>query len=184
MAIAQGHEDAPRPELTYVERCLFAAALERQGFARRDINAGARRRQGQPVASHRRGDAHSDRNHRRRRTGAASRPDPLAQLMKRLAVREALGEAKVFVASDDFRALRSDDRFASLLRCFAGAPVSRTPLKTRMSIDAITLGEMQSTPKTTILEFDDATAPQFAAFVARRVPGLYSEWLAGAPEAK
>jgi ParB family chromosome partitioning protein len=175
LVVSQGQENNSRADLSYIERCYFAARLEVRGFSRDVIIASL----GVDKAALSRmialvGSLPSD-------IIEAIGPAPAigrlrwAELAELLKERGKLVKAHKLIAEEQFLAQRSDERFQALydtLKAVKEKPqvsVWATPSGNR-------LVRISDTEEKATFAFDKRIEPDFAAFVRERLDALYDEF--------
>ncbi|MGJ0505998.1 MAG: plasmid partitioning protein RepB [Methylocystis sp.] len=174
LVLAQGIENSARRDLSFIERALFALALETSGYDRPVIMAAlstdktelskmltTARALPAPVV---RAIGPAPRAGRRRWM-------QFAELMKS---REAARRAEIALAGLD----PETDTDARFLRALAAAeaPAPRPAPEMIRRADGAPLARMKREGAATVLRFDEKAAPEFAEFVAARLAGLYEEF--------
>jgi len=175
LVVAQGQENSARADLSYIERALFAIALEDRGFDRATIMAALA----------------VEKTQLSRLIGigravpativAAIGPAPKAGRPRWTALVEALardgaGEvATRILAAPDFSDLSSDDRFARLLAGLTAKPPQPAPAPAFWTnLGGRPVVRIERDPKRTQLTIDDTLEPDFAAYLIQSLPQLYA----------
>ncbi|MCA0406844.1 MAG: plasmid partitioning protein RepB [Proteobacteria bacterium] len=180
LVVAQGQENAQRRDLSFIEKAFFARSLDERGFDRATLCAAL------AVQS-----AEISRLLVVARAVPAGLvtaigPAPKAGRPRWLQLVELLarpsGNARMMdaLASPEFRAAGSDERFALVFAALsARAPAPTTEPEVVLPDEkGRALARREVKGKTIRLVFDEALAPDFAALVADRLPALYAEWRA------
>jgi len=174
LVVAQGIENSARRDLSYIERALFALALEKAGHDRPVIMAALS----------------TDKTELSKMISVARAlpraivqaigPAPragrrrwmqLAELMKE---RDAARRVEKALAGKDAPA-DSDARFVRALSA-AQRPAAKAPPETVRRSDGAPLASVKREARSTVLRFDETSAPDFAAFVMERLNALYEEF--------
>jgi ParB family chromosome partitioning protein len=174
LVIAQGVENSARRDLSFIERALFARALEASGYDRPAIMAALstdKTELSKMIATARalpetivRAIGPAPRAGRRRWM-------QLSELMKS---REAARRVETALVGLDPEA-DTDARFVRALAA-AMAPAPRPAPETIRGADGAALARVKRDGAATLLRFDEKTAPDFADFVAARLAALYEEF--------
>ncbi|MGI3899191.1 MAG: plasmid partitioning protein RepB [Janthinobacterium lividum] len=169
LVVAQGKENFDRKDLSFIEKAQFARRLEDLGYERSVIIAALSTEKG---------------NLSRYIAVARSIPEDLVQaigpaskagrarwttLSEHLPGKEDV--AATAIAKPDFKSLDSDARFAAVLRA-----LNRPATKATSWIGG-KAARIDRREDRTVLTIDDATAPEFGAFVVERLDELYREYL-------
>ncbi|MGF3025245.1 plasmid partitioning protein RepB [Methylobacterium aquaticum] len=175
LVVAQGQENSARADLSYIERALFAIALEDRGFDRATIMAALAVEKTQLSRLIGIGRAVPAE------VVAAIGPAPKAGRPRWTALVEALGRDGAgevvtrILTAPDFSDLSSDDRFARLLAGLtapaprpAPAPAVWTTLGGRPVV------RIERGRQGTQLTVDDGIEPDFAAYLIQSLPQLYA----------
>lgn len=173
LIVAQGQENSARLDLSYIERALFAMAIEDQGFDRSVIMdaLSIEKTQLSRLLSIARA-IPSD-------VARAIGPAPKTGRPRWQALAELLGQGhpiqglEEMLGSATFLALPSDARFARIYQ-LAAAPVGRKAERKVWSTDGGAKILKLSRDKThTTMVFDDRIAPEFSQYVLSRMDELY-----------
>ena len=175
LVVAQGQENSARADLSYIERALFAIALEDRGFDRATIMAALAVEKTQlsrligigravPAA-----------------LAAAVGPAPKAGRPRWTALVEALGRdgagetASRTLAAPDFADLPSDDRFARLFSALTAPPPRPAPEPAIWTnLGGRPVVRVDRNRQGTQLTIDDRLEPDFAAYLIQTLPQLYA----------
>ena len=181
--IAQGQENSARANLSFIERALFARRLEELGYDREVI--------GQALAA-------NAASVSKMLSVTARIPRDLIEAigpapgigrerwveLSLLAGREAnASRAAELTASDDFRALPSDERFSAL---YAGLNRRAKPVRKSAAAPAKTVwkpadrsvtAQISNSGKAFSLSMTSGNAGPFGAFLSARLDALYAEFL-------
>jgi ParB family transcriptional regulator, chromosome partitioning protein len=179
LVVAQGKENLDRRDLSYIEKALFARRLEDQGFERTIIMA---------ALSTDKGDLS------RYIAVARTIPEPLAQSIgpaskagraRWVALSEHLSQPRsdkiieATIASEDFRRLDSDGRFALIFGALT--KTARKPetskLRTWTTAAGENAGRIEHRADRTIVTIDEKIAPKFGSFLAGQLDDLYVQFL-------
>ena len=176
LVVAQGRENLDRADLSFIEKALFAKRLEDAGYERSVIMAARSTDKAdlsRYIAIARRVPEELARQIGPAAKAGRARWSALAEALAKL---RASAKVDDTIASEQFRAGDSDTRFALVFDAIA--PATERPAK----------GEAWSTPEgrraarierrgtQTAITFDEKRVPEFAAFVARRLDALFSEF--------
>lgn len=175
LVVSQGQENNSRADLSYIERCYFAARLEARGFSRDVIIASL----GVDKAALSRMIA---------LVGAlpssiieAVGPAPAfgrqrwAELAEILKERGKLAKAEKLVGEGPFLAQRSDERFQALYDALK-ATKEKPQVSTWATPNGTRLVRITDTEDKATLAFDKRLEPGFASFVRERLGALYDEF--------
>lgn len=175
LVVSQGQENNSRADLSYIERCYFAAKLEARGFSRDVIIASL----GVDKAALSRMIA---------LVGAL--PSPIieaigpapafgrqrwAELAEMLKERGKLAKAEKLVGEEPFLAQRSDERFQALYGALK-ASKEKPQVSTWATPNGSRLVRITDTEDKATLAFDKRLEPGFASFVRERLGALYDEF--------
>ena len=174
LVVAQGKENVERRNLTFIERALFAAALEDRGFDRPTlyaalgVQAAEMTRYLQVVRAIPRPILLA--------IGAAPRTGrPRWQELQRLFTHpKASQEAERVISSTGFNTLGSDSRFLRVfdaLRALASQPSGERYWRDSKGQPIV---KIDQAPHGTKLTVDERLAPQFGAFLIDRLDELYA----------
>lgn len=174
LVLAQGIENSARRDLSFIERALFALALESSGHDRPVIMAALSTEKTE--LSKMITTARALPQEIVRAIGPAPRAGrrrwmQLAELMKS---REARRRAEIALDGLGPEA-DTDARFVRALTA-AIAPAARLAPETIRDAGGAPLARVKRDGAATVLSFDEQTAPQFADFVAARLAALYEEF--------
>ncbi len=174
LVLAQGIENSARRDLSFIERALFALALETSGYDRPVIMAALstdKTELSKMISTARtvppaivRAIGPAPRAGRRRWM-------QLAELMKS---REAARRVEIALVGLEAE-IDTDARFVRALTA-AMAPGPRPAPETIRGADGAALARVKRDGAATLLRFDEKTAPEFADFVAARLATLYEEF--------
>lgn len=173
--MAQGHENAVRRDLSYIERGLFAAELEKQGFDRSTIIDALM----------------TDKAEVSRLISTATRipkdllnvigPAPKAgrprweTLIACIESPGGLEKARAFAKSAMFKLLYSDERFSEMLALLEPVEPSKAAAAS-IVVDDNEIGSITSTKTATTFRIETAAAPDFAAYLAGQLGDIYRDW--------
>lgn len=176
LVVAQGQENAARTDLSYIERGLFALALEERGFDRQVIMSalGMEKTQLSKLMSV----AHSVP----RSIIEAIGPAPKAGRPRWMGLAEKLAASKPkaldsLLQSKEFRAADTDDRFAMAMDALTAKRKGAKP-ETVKSESGQKLATVQRSAKALNLSFDEKSSPAFGDFVIGKLEQLHREYQA------
>lgn len=184
LVVAQGQENAQRRDLSFIEKALFALALDQRGFDRSTLCSALAVQTAEitrllNVA-------------RAVPTGLAGAigPAPKAgrqrwlQLVEGIDRPGAKGRMMDVLASEAFRRAESDTRFVLVFEAVYAREAAQSPARAADPVftDAAgrVLARRDGTSRETRLILDEKLAPEFAALIIARLPQLYREWQAKA----
>ena len=177
LVVAQGQENSARTDLSYIERALFAAALEDREFERSVIMAALNVEKTQLSRLLAIARAIPPR------IAAAIGPAPKAgrprwtQLAEALRGREEDARVLALLDSRTFQSADSDARFGLLLTCLlekrGKASISKRSWEDPTGRPVISI---EKTDQATRLTFDEGAAPSFAEFLLTRMGQLHAEY--------
>ena len=176
LVVIQGQENAARSDLSYIERGLFALALEERGFDRRVImsSLGIEKTQLSKLMSV----AHS----LPRALIEAIGPAPKAGRPRWMALADRHAEGKNEAAlkellqSSRFRDADSDSRFSQVMALLSVRGAKPKPEAIKSEAGAKLASVERSGTKINLI-FDDRAAPAFADFVASQLEQLHRDYL-------
>lgn len=176
LVVAQGQENASRTDLSYIERGLFALALEERGFDRQVIMTALRMEKTQ--LSKLMSVAHSVP----RQIIEAIGPAPKAGRPRWMALAEKLAASKpkaldALLQSREFRTADTDDRFAQVMDSLT-AKRKATKAETIKSQNGQKLATVQRSAKALNVSFDEKNSPAFGDFVIGKLEQLHREYQA------
>ncbi|PZQ88648.1 MAG: plasmid partitioning protein RepB [Leifsonia xyli] len=180
LVIAQGQENAARKDLSFIERALFAAELEKRGFERQTIMDALIVDKAEvsrliKIATQAPKDLLLAIGPARK----AGRPRWEA-LLAHIQAPGGLTKARSFIKSSMFKTLYSDERFSELLNILE----NREPKQQNVSeiiVDEEALGSIKKTTTTTTFCFETAAAHEFADYLSGQLPELYRAWKTSRP---
>lgn len=175
LVVSQGQENNSRADLSYIERCYFAARLEARGFSRDVIIASL----GVDKAALSRmislvGSLPSD-------IIEAIGPAPAfgrlrwAELGEMLKERGKLAKAQKLATDEQFLARRSDERFQTLYDALK-AVKEKPQVSVWATPNGSRLVRIIDTEEKATFAFDKRVEPGFVAFVRGRLGALYDEF--------
>ncbi len=177
LVVAQGVENSARRDLSFIERAMFAKALEDAGFERPVIMASlstdktelskmisVARALPEPIA---RSIGPSPRAGRRR----------WLQLTELLQTQEALRRVELTLADPDLPS-DSDARFLRAFEAAAKRARAPAPAEIWKRPDGAPIARITRDRKATVLRFDEQSEPDFANHVVERLSALYEEFRA------
>jgi ParB family transcriptional regulator, chromosome partitioning protein len=179
LVIAQGKENLERRDLTFIERALFAKALEDQGFDRATVMAA--------LAVHK---AELTRFIAVARAVPieviqAIGPAPRAgrprwmSLSRLLDGKHASNTLERILAEPVFKAADSDTRFVRVYAALSRASVSQSHTKVWRSEAGEPVVRIDQSKKSTRLDINETVAPEFGTFLISKLPTLYADFLSG-----
>jgi ParB family transcriptional regulator, chromosome partitioning protein len=183
LVVAQGQENSARTDLSYIERALFAVALEDRGFERTTIMSALNMEKTQlsRLISIARAIPSE--------IGAAIGPAPKAgrprwtAFVERLVGKDAKAELAALIADPAFRAADSDQRFTRVFNALSPKKAKK-PAKTMpwRDTEGRKLGAVERTPQRVTITVDRKHAPEFGEFLIDRLPEIYAEFMRRAEE--
>jgi ParB family chromosome partitioning protein len=178
LVIAQGKENGERRDLSFIERALFAADLQRRGFDRPTLHGAL----GVQSAEMTRllAVAAAIPEETIRQIGPAPKAGRFRwQEFSRELKRPGMAEVVAgLLAQPSLQALASDRRFAAVIdaiRAEAASPAVETLVDAR----GITVGRVERSPASVRITLDERAAPGFGALVTRELRMLVSRYGAG-----
>ncbi len=174
LVLAQGIENSARRDLSFIERALFALALETSGYDRPVIMAALSTDKTELSKMLTTARALP------RAIVSAIGPAPRAgrrrwmQLAELMKSREARRRVEIALA-DLSPEIDTDARFVRALTA-AVAPAPRPAPETIRGADGAPLARVKRDGAATVLRFDEKTAPEFADFVAARLAAIYEDF--------
>ncbi|WFR99292.1 plasmid partitioning protein RepB [Rhizobium tumorigenes] len=177
LVVIQGQENSARADLSYIERGLFALALEERGFDRRVImsSLGMEKTQLSKLMSV----AHSVPRSLIEAIGSApkaGRPRWVA-LAERLADPKRGAALQSLLDSRAFKDADSDSRFGQVMECLAVQKTRKKPEAVKSSA-GVRLATLDRGGSKINMVFDEKAAPAFADYVAARLAELHQSYLA------
>ncbi|WFU07203.1 plasmid partitioning protein RepB (plasmid) [Rhizobium sp. CB3171] len=174
LVVSQGQENNVRADLSYIERCLFAARLEDGGFTRDIIMASLgvdKTNVSRMIAL-----AHQIPAEVIFKIGAAPAVGRRrwSELADKLPAGNLSEEVFAILDDDHFRALSSDERFDAFLASMTSDQPRETTPWQRFD-DALPVKFKRSGSGTTFV-FSEKEAPGFDEFVKSRLSNLYAEY--------
>jgi ParB family chromosome partitioning protein len=178
LVVIQGQENSARSDLSYIERGLFALALEGRGFDRRIIMSalGMEKTQLSRLMSV----AHALPRPLVEAIGPApkaGRPRWIA-LAERLSENEKTTAIDALIGSPGFKTADSDSRFVQVMAALTAQPVKSKP-ETIKAEDGTKLVSVERGVLKTNLVFDERASPAFADFVMKQLEELHRHYLTG-----
>ena len=180
LVIAQGKENGERRDLTFIERALFAAELQRRGFDRPTLHGALGVHKAEMT---------------RLLAVAAAIPDAIArgigpapkdgrfrwlELAHDLA-RPGMAQAvTALLAQPSLRVLPSDRRFAAVIDTVrAEAPAPEAAAETLIDARGIVVGRIERGAASVRITLDERAAPGLAALLMKDLPSLIARYSAG-----
>ena len=177
LVVAQGVENSARRDLSFIERAMFAKALEDAGYERPVIMASLS----------------TDKTELSKMISVARAlpegivrsigPSPRAgrrrwlQLAELLQNEQASRRVELTLANPDLPS-DSDARFLTAFQAAGDATKSPAPSESWRRPDGAPIARITRDRKTTVLRFDDQAEPDFANHVVERLSKLYEEFRA------
>lgn len=176
LVVIQGQENSARSDLSYIERGLFALALEEKGFDRRIIMSalGMEKTQLSRLMSV----AHGLPRSLIEAIGPApktGRPRWIA-LTERLAEKPQSPALSALLQNPQFLQSDSDSRFVKVMTALS-VKIEKEKPEPIKAASGVKLAVMERSSSRTTLLFDEKVAPEFADFVAARLQDLHLEYL-------
>lgn len=176
LVVIQGQENSARSDLSYIERGLFALALEERGFDRRVIMSSLAMEKTQ--LSKLMSVAHSLPRALIEAIGPApkaGRPR-WAALTERLNQNKKRSELNALLDSREFKAADTNERFNQVMEILSTQRAAKRPeiIKTR---EGTRLASIERSGSKINLVFDDRTSPEFADYVASQLEALHQSYL-------
>jgi len=178
LVVAQGKENSERRDLSFCERSMFAKALEDRGFDRKTVMAA--------LGLSSKGDlsvlinvASTIPTEVIRAIGAApgiGKPRWLELVRSFELKRGRKQQLDVIIASDAFRRLNSDQRFAAVLKAMSDRPHQTELPRVWTEPHGKTVVSVKQTKGTARLMIDERKAPDFSVFVLQQMPQLYANY--------
>jgi ParB family transcriptional regulator, chromosome partitioning protein len=183
LVIAQGVENSARADLSFIERALYAAGLEKAGFQRAVIMAALNI--DKTILSKLVGVATRLDEGLLRLIGPAPKTgrDRWLQLVDAMQHRTARDRVEKAVATGAFRSAESDQRFEMVMKA-AQAPSSRKAAEKPViwrDASGRTLGKVIETDKEISLRLNRSILPGFAEFLRDQMPTLIAQFGARSP---
>jgi ParB family transcriptional regulator, chromosome partitioning protein len=176
LVIAQGKENLERRDLSFIERALFAKALEDEGFERATVIAALTVHKAEMT-----------------RFIAVARsipfniiqaigPAPKAGrprwmlLARRLEEKHAARMLERLFLDPSFRSADSDTRFVRVLEALAAPSAKTNEFSSWRNTRGQPIVKIDRSAAITRLVVDEKLAPEFGAFLIEKLPGLYDEF--------
>jgi ParB family chromosome partitioning protein len=177
LVVIQGQENSARSDLSYIERGLFALALEARGFDRRVImsSLGMEKTQLSRLMSV----AHSVP----RGVIEAIGPAPKAGRPRWIALAERLAQTKkastleTLLESREFKGADTDSRFGQVMAFLSAQRAKKKPEAINNG-QGVKLALVERAGAKINLVFDDSAVPAFADYVAAKLEQLHQSYLA------
>lgn len=175
LVIVQGQENSARADLSYIERAMFALALEAKGYDRRVIMSALSMEKTQ--LSRLMALGHSLPRHLVDAIGPAPKAGRprwagLAEMLpvaKSGAIEKALADLK-------FKGLDSDARFEFVFAALSAKP-ARKNAESIKSEQGVKLASVERKGTKVLLQFDDEATPEFATYVMEQLRDLHASYL-------
>jgi ParB family transcriptional regulator, chromosome partitioning protein len=179
LVIAQGKENGERRDLSFIERALFAADLQRRGFDRATLNTALGVHTAEMT---------------RLLAVAASIPEPLIrkigpapkagrfrwqELARYLARPEIAETVGALLAQPSMDALASDRRFDAVMASLRAASDANPPVQLLVDGRGIVVGRVEHGGSGLKVTFDERAAPGLGSFVLRELNLLIGRYSAG-----
>lgn len=176
LVVVQGQENSARADLSYIERALFALALEAKGYDRRVIMAALSMEKTQLSKLMTLGHSLP------RALIEAIGPAPKAGRPRWALLAERLPQARSGTvdevqADSKFKNADSDTRFDMVLSALISKPV-REGVEAIKSEQGLKLASVERKGTKVSLQFDEKATPAFAEFVMEQLRELHSTFLA------
>ncbi|OWO89729.1 plasmid partitioning protein RepB [Rhizobium esperanzae] len=176
LVIVQGQENSARADLSYIERALFALALEAKGYDRKVIMTALSMEKTQLSKMMALG--HSIP----RNLIEAIGPAPKAGRPRWAGLAEKLQQSKPAVvdkvlADPSFESLDTDARFDKVFAALSAKPV-RAGTESIKSEHGVKLASVERKGTKISLQFDEKTTPEFAEYVMEQLRDLHASYLA------
>lgn len=192
LVVAQGIENTERANLSFIEQALFAVELRRRGFSRETIARALGRGEAKGLAyiSILTATASALPEELIRGIGPApsvGRPkwEKLGSFFRNQKLPAGANtKVEALVASEDWRSLGSDDRFARLLQA-----LDKRAQTSQADFEELELGNGLSvtarrTPRATLITIPHAPAPGLSGWLIERLPQLVEEFRRSGRETK
>lgn len=175
LVIVQGQENSARADLSYIERALFALALEAKGYDRRVIMTALSMEKTQ--LSRLMAVGHS----LPRELVEAIGPAPKAGRPRWVGLAEKLATAKAGAADKvlndpKFKDADSDARFEMVFAALSAKP-ARKSAESIKSVEGVKLASVERKGTKVVLQFDDKATPDFAEYVMQQLSNLHANYL-------
>ena len=175
---AQGQENTGRRDLSFIERALYAAELEANGFDRPVIMAALG----------------VDKSNLSRLIQAATQlpkdviqsigaapktgRDRWYELAARLISEDAIGLARTLLADYGFQALSSDDRFSRVFDAVAPKKAKKDKPRTQVwqADDGVKAAKYHQDKRSITLTIDKKAAPDFGEYLLSALPEIYASF--------
>lgn len=175
---AQGQENTGRRDLSFIERALYAAELEANGFDRPVIMAALG----------------VDKSNLSRLIQAATQlPRDVIQLIgaapktgrdrwyelaTRLSSEHALGSARTLLADSGVQAMSSDDRFSRIFDAVAPKKVKKDKARPEVwqADDGVKAAKYHQDKRSLTLTIDKKAAPEFGEYLLSVLPEIYASF--------
>ncbi len=176
LVVVQGQENSARADLSYIERAMFALALEAKGYDRRVIMTALSMEKTQ--LSRLMALGHS----LPRELVEAIGPAPKAGRPRWVGLAEMLARANAnavdkIIADPKFKGLDSDARFERVLSALSAKP-ARSPAESIKTEQGVKLASVERKGTKVSLRFDDKATPEFAEYVVEQLRELHASYLA------
>lgn len=176
LVLAQGQENSGREDLSFIERALYAAELEANGYTRDIIMAALsidKTGLSKLISA-----AKSVPAEIIRAIGPAPKAgrDRWLQFASRLEAKGALDSVKAEMEKSEWAALPSDDRFVRLFTLVAAPKPSRSRAQVWKAEDGSRPVRFKEDARTFTLVLDKTVAPDFGEFLMKSMPDLYSSF--------
>lgn len=176
LVIAQGQENSARTDLSYIEKCLFASALEKAGYSREVIMSALS--VDKAALSRMIGLANKVPQEIVKAVGSAPgigrvRWDEFAEALQS---DEALERARTAIQSFPFETAEGDQRFEVLVEAVKEKRASPKPPEVWHTPEGKAVAKISTGPGRTTLVLNDRLEPDFGQFIAGRLETLYKEF--------
>ncbi|CZT37858.1 plasmid partitioning protein RepB [Rhizobium pusense] len=178
LVLAQGQENSARQDLSFIERALYAAQLEANGYQRSVIMAALAVDKSNlsrliQAATQLPADVI-------RLIGAAPKTgrDRWYELSSRLSADGALETARALLSDKAIMSMASDERFARIFDAVAPKKTKSAKFKTEVwqADDGVKAASFRQDKKTLTLMIDKKAAPEFGEYLMSALPEIYASF--------
>lgn len=178
LVLAQGQENSARQDLSFIERALYAAQLEANGYQRSVIMAALAVDKSNlsrliQAATQLPADVI-------RLIGAAPKTgrDRWYELSSRLSADGALETARALLSDKAIMSMASDERFARIFDAVAPKKTKSAKVKTEVwqADDGVKAASFRQDKKTLTLMIDKKAAPEFGEYLMSALPEIYASF--------
>lgn len=178
LVLAQGQENSARQDLSFIERALYAAELEANGFQRSVIMAALavdKSNLSRLIQAATQLPADIIRS-----IGAAPKTgrDRWRELSTRLESQGAIDAAREVLADNTVKPLPSDERFARVLQAIAPKKIKKEKVHAEIwqADDGVKAASFRQDKRTLTLMIDKKAAPEFAGYLMSVLPEIYASF--------